>query len=142
MITQNQTHSNEEAARADAVVMPSVRPRLSIGSPAKLCVKCNRYKSLNQYETINPSRSKVSSGAAHTFRSGISRLPPELAFLFAKKKCSHCGVEKERERFNRNKTTKDGFNYWCKLCVRIARREKVLNDAIAQSDTTIAKATE
>ena len=34
---------------------------------------------------------EAGSGAAHAFRTGISRLPPELAFLFTTKQCTKCG---------------------------------------------------
>jgi len=32
------------------------------------------------------------------------------------KKCSKCGIEKPLSEFNKNKTTKDGFQFYCKVC--------------------------
>ncbi len=32
------------------------------------------------------------------------------------KKCSKCGIEKDWSEFHRNRSCKDGLNYWCKIC--------------------------
>jgi len=34
------------------------------------------------------------------------------------KKCSRCGLEKEKVDFFKNKSTKDGLSYWCQACFR------------------------
>ena len=34
------------------------------------------------------------------------------------KKCSKCGEIKGVEKFSKNKNTKDGYTYFCKMCVR------------------------
>lgn len=33
------------------------------------------------------------------------------------KKCNHCGKVKPLSEFNRNKTTWDGLQHWCKACM-------------------------
>jgi hypothetical protein len=32
--------------------------------------------------------------------------------------CTKCKIEKEESEFHKNKNTKDGLNFWCKLCVK------------------------
>ena len=34
------------------------------------------------------------------------------------KVCSECGKEKEKEEFSKNKNSKDGLSYWCKVCCK------------------------
>ena len=34
------------------------------------------------------------------------------------KRCSKCGIEKSPDAFYKNKSTNDGFSYWCKKCTK------------------------
>jgi hypothetical protein len=38
------------------------------------------------------------------------------------KRCSKCGVVKPREDFSRDKSRKDGLQYWCKACINERKR--------------------
>ena len=38
------------------------------------------------------------------------------------KLCSKCKILKPLENFSKNKTTKDGYSYWCKICRKIYRK--------------------
>lgn len=40
------------------------------------------------------------------------------------KRCTRCESTKPVSVFGKNKSTPDGFSYWCKDCVRAAYREK------------------
>jgi 5-methylcytosine-specific restriction endonuclease McrA len=40
------------------------------------------------------------------------------------KKCSKCGVEKELTEFPRDKSRKDGYGYWCRLCSKNNRTKE------------------
>lgn len=39
------------------------------------------------------------------------------------KTCNKCGIEKPKSRFYKNKTTKDGLQHWCKICMGANNKE-------------------
>jgi len=57
-----------------------------------------------------------------------------------KKRCSRCGKEKRLSSFYHNKSTADGYSYWCKLChsksnaKRRARKKKEKDPDVYVSD--------
>ena len=56
------------------------------------------------------------------------------------KNCSECDENKEYELFCKNKQTKDGFNYFCKVCQKIKReqsKDKIKKNRIKNKDKNI-----
>lgn len=43
------------------------------------------------------------------------------------KTCTKCGHEKSLNDFHKNKSFKDGLNYWCKVCMTISNRKRYLS---------------
>jgi hypothetical protein len=47
-------------------------------------------------------------------------LYPESAWVFYfMKKCSKCQIEKPLDKFYKNKSTKEGYDWYCKLCIKL-----------------------
>lgn len=53
-----------------------------------------------------------------------------------KLKCSRCGCLKDQSAFNKNGTTKRGYHYWCKDCVRKNQADRYAKNPSKQKESS------
>ena len=62
----------------------------------------------------------------------IKKIESEFLFSLELKYCSKCGQIKELDKFNKNKSFKDGLASWCKECSKKYRQSKKGKKAIKE----------
>ena len=86
----------------------------------KTCNRCNQEKSFSDFSkhpTISDGHYNQCKSCRLKARKEreTKRFNPDYSGV---KECKRCGLEKAKDNFLLNKSTKDGFNGWCRDCTK------------------------
>jgi len=98
----------------------------------KQCSKCHQFKNLSNFSSVRKGRvcyeSRCKACHINQTKEWQKRNMNRTSLIAPKiKRCTRCKKTKEAKEFAINKRTKDGLNYYCKICLYEMDRRNLID---------------